>query len=574
MTRGKDAEHRVEERLRAALPDPAYRIYVNVHWTGPVRSHGPARDGEADAVITHPELGLLVLEVKSGEPSIDHDGHWHLGPITLKESPFEQARTSKHYLRAKLLDLPGWPADLDPLAGHAVALPDVDLESLPRGHALFGLGADAPTDLVLDAHTLETTDGIQRWLDHVFEYWRGDGAGRYAALGSMGVAMVDELLRPTVSLHRLVRGRIEDDRAALVAASRTQSRILNRSRAMRQVEVIGPAGSGKSMLAAEKARRLAAEGYRTLLVCFNQRLATTMQRDLADAPAPGGLAVTTFHRLCELLGSRAGVLPVRPDPIPQEWWDQALPEALDAAISADQDVRYHAVIVDEGQDFALGWLESLGLLLYDTDDGIFWVFHDPAQSLYRPDVVERLGLARLELFEDHRNPPAVSRLASRFRDDEADIEVYREEGLPAEIIAAEQGAATLEALRVTLHRLIVEERVPEFRIAVLSGASGYKSEVWRKRRFGNVTLWNEAIDAAGRSKGLPPEEVPDEPGDVVLFETIRRFKGLEREVIVLCELPEGAGRLDELLYVGLTRATTHLVVIAPPSLAERLRSPR
>jgi superfamily I DNA/RNA helicase len=87
-----------------------------------------------------------------------------------------------------------------------------------------------------------------------------------------------------------------------------------------------------------------------------------------------------------------------------------------------------------------------------------------------------------------------------------------------------------------------------------------------------VTLWNEALDDEGRSKGLPPEQIEDEPGDVVLFETIRRFKGLEREVIVLCELPEDAGRLDELLYVGLTRATTHLVVIAPPALTERLRS--
>jgi hypothetical protein len=57
----------------------------------------------------------------------------------------------------------------------------------------------------------------------------------------------------------------------------------------------------------------------------------------------------------------------------------------------------------------------------------------------------------------------------------------------------------------------------------------------------------------------------------VLFETIRRFKGLEREVIVLCELPDTGARLDELLYVGLTRATTHIVAIAPPALADRLR---
>ena len=101
--------------------------------------------------------------------------------------------------------------------------------------------------------------------------------------------------------------------------------------------------------------------------------------------------------------------------------------------------------------------------------------------------------------------------------------------------------------------------------------SATKSEVWRQRRYGNALLWNEAIDDEGRSKALPPEDVPDEPDDVVLFETIRRFKGLEREVIVLVELPEEGERLDELLYVALTRATTHLVVIAPPGLAARLR---
>ena len=50
------------------------------------------------------------------------------------------------------------------------------------------------------------------------------------------------------------------------------------------------------------------------------------------------------------------------------------------------------------------------------------------------------------------------------------------------------------------------------------------------------------------SRGLAPEAVPDEP-DEVLFETIRRFKGMEREVAVLAELPVVGDRLDELLYV-------------------------
>jgi len=83
------------------------------------------------------------------------------------------------------------------------------------------------------------------------------------------------------------------------------------------------------------------------------------------------------------------------------------------------------------------------------------------------------------------------------------------------------------------------------------------------------TPTGKALHDDGSSKGLAPEDVPDEP-DEVLFETIRRFKRMEREVVVLVEIPTEGDRLDELLYVGLTRATTELVVIAPPEIARRL----
>ena len=104
---------------------------------------------------------------------------------------------------------------------------------------------------------------------------------------------------------------------------------------------------------------------------------------------------------------------------------------------------------------------------------------------------------------------------------------------------------------------------------MLSGVTATASEVWRHRRFGNAVLCNEALHDDGRSKGLAPEDVPEEP-DEVLFETIRRFNVMERDVVILVELPTEGDRLDELLYVGLTRATTELVVIAPPELARRL----
>ena len=178
MTRGEEAERRVEERLRDALPAD-YHLYPNVAWTGPMRDRGPAEDGEADLVIAHPEHGILVLEVKAGEPSRDAQGRWWLGPIALAQSPFEQAMRSQHLLVRKLVSLPGWPSErgadrhAEPRAGHAVAFPDVDLASLPRGHVL--LGPDAPREIVLDAEALETPERSLAWVERAYRYFTGDG---------------------------------------------------------------------------------------------------------------------------------------------------------------------------------------------------------------------------------------------------------------------------------------------------------------------------------------------------------------------------------------------------------------
>ena len=54
-------------------------------------------------------------------------------------------------------------------------------------------------------------------------------------------------------------------------------------------------------------------------------------------------------------------------------------------------------------------------------------------------------------------------------------------------------------------------------------------------------------------------------------ESIRRFKGLERPVVVLLEVPrDDPERLDRLLYIGMSRARQHLVLIAPLAVLRRV----
>lgn len=566
VTRGHATERAVLERLRAALPEAdGWCLYPNARWVGRTREHGPARDGETDLVVVHPERGILVVEIKDGPISADATGRWYAGGTALDESPFHQAEGSKRALLTKLRDLPGWPArDFEPRVGHAVGLPGVELASLPRGHRL--LGADAPAEIVLDGAaigTLASPSDAARAVRRAFDFWTGDGT-RGRPLDSAALQLIDDLLRPTATLRPLLAHRIAEAAPELLVAERSQLFVLNTLRSRRRVAITGPAGSGKPILAAEMARRFARQGFRTLLVCFNQPLTRLFAEELADTPAPGGLVVSTFHGLCERFGRQAGSLGPKPADPPPDWFTVDLPDALDRAIDHLPGERFDAIVVDEGQDFDDRWLASLDALLVEPGEGVLWVFHDPAQALYRDDRVANLGLDEFPMHENFRNPGPIHRLAARFYHGPDEVVAWREDGLEPEIIEAAPGRPTVEAVRRVLHRLTVEEGVRPWQIAVLVGGSLASSAVWRERRFGSVVLWNANYDAAGRSLGLAADEVPEEPPDVTACDSIRRFKGLERDVIVLCELPTSGEWLDELLYVGITRAKGHLVVVGPP----------
>ncbi len=562
VTQGQDSERLVAGRLRAALP-PDYRLFQNVAWLGRTAPERGLRDGEADIVVAHPDRGFLVIEVKSGEIQRDAHGRWWAGGRELKPNPFEQAVTSMHALVNKLAELPDAPPSFHPIAGHAVALPDVDLAS--AGARLRLIGPEIEPDLVFDRAKLpaDDTELTCRAVEHAFELWAGE-SGAKRPPGQQGVHLLEEILETPIALRSLLRGEIADGERAVVELTQHQIGVLQRLQRNRRVQIVGAAGTGKTMLAAEKARRLAKEGFETLLVCFNQPLARLLAEETADAATGGHLTVSTFHQFCEDLAREAGTLPKKPNPVTPEWFDETLPDALDEAVE-ELGPTFHAIVIDEGQDFDADWLVSLEALLSDPEGDVLYVFHDPAQAIYRDDVVDSLGLATVvDLDENCRNPGPIHAFAMSHAPDASATVPLREEGRAVELIEAAPGAPTLSALRKVLHRLRVDEGVRPWEIAVLVGGSLEDSAVWKERRFGNEVLWNGQVDDAGKTIGLAASAVPAQPSDAILCDSIRRFKGLEKPVIVLVELRPDDERLERLLYIGSSRARQHLVVIAPP----------
>jgi superfamily I DNA/RNA helicase len=58
-------------------------------------------------------------------------------------------------------------------------------------------------------------------------------------------------------------------------------------------------------------------------------------------------------------------------------------------------------------------------------------------------------------------------------------------------------------------------------------------------------------------------------GAGVVVETVHRFKGLESEVVVLVTGSPDAASHDPLLYVGMSRARSMLVVLGPRAIRNR-----
>ena len=363
------AERRLYELFRTRLSDD-YTVFHSVSWQALDARRRP-QDGETDFVIAHEKLGILLLEVKGG--LIDYDpasGRWtstdrggYANP--LKRSPVDQVMESKHTLERLLKEELGTlPGNI----GHAVGFPDIgyrDENRLPN----------LPREIVLDSTDMVDVAG---WVERALLYYRGAGSGGRGAPGPRAVEALKEILGKTREFRPVLWGEFIAEREQLIRLTEGQYGLLDMLSFRRRALITGCAGSGKTLLAVEKAVRLARQGFRVLLTSFNKGLANAIRMQLGTMPK--NLDVVHFHDLCIALAERAEI-PIRPRD-DKAFFDVELPSALMDATSKLPEERYDAIIVDEAQDFQELWWTPLQCLLNDPDDGILYIFYDDNQNIY------------------------------------------------------------------------------------------------------------------------------------------------------------------------------------------------
>jgi hypothetical protein len=516
---GGPAERRVWEALRDQLPAEAV-LFHSLALTE------DGRDLDADLVVGWPEVGVAIVEVKAGHITREQ-GQWYQGGQGRRRPihPVLQARDCMYVLRRYLRERA--PDLAQARFVYLVAFPFTAVAAnwrpppdCPRGRVL------ARNDLGLAA------DRIRAAVD------------RYGK-GSRPLTDVDQLVKV---LAGELRGQISvlsqaaEHDARVEQMTHDQFHILGLLREHRRIKIVGGAGTGKTWLAIEQTRRLAAKGERVALVCYSRGLAHFLARTTATWPAERRPAhVGLFHDL----PLRWGAEPPPPDSTvfggQGDYYDRRLPDELcriAARLPAEE--KFDSIVVDEAQDLAQPWWSALLACLRDPERGGLYVFLDEAQRVFNRYGEVPIPLDPIVLDENIRN---TKRIAQTFGSLTAEQLVKRgQPGPPVRFVPCSTDDALATADR-EVERLKSEGWPPE-QIALLATGRHHPRQ-------------DSEVDLVGRSSYWDHFFAEQD----VFYGHVLSFKGLERPAVVLAvNGVRDPDRGREYLYVGLSRARTQLVV--------------
>jgi hypothetical protein len=373
---------------RALRDDPNTSDWVVLHGL-PLYDHPTQVEGEIDFLALIPGRAAVVLEVKGWGsrgivPQPVNSNAWCLGEEQ-KRNPYTQVRGQAEWLRGRLQYLAGLERQ--------TPVHSVVVWTRLRGEQLSSSDTrDVPPERTITADAIER-DGIgaavvaslARWEQSLGEKVRG-GAHKLGPVlrglcspspNQADIETIARSLSPRFaasfdraagdSIIDLVLDRLDEQQASVLAEAGLES--------SERLLINGPAGSGKTAIAIDVARRHAKAGMRVLYLCSTDLLADWLASQVE--PIPPALRITSVGRL---VGRLAGTTDTGLGPFRE--WD---PKWL-AAIKAGPQPVYDELIVDEGQTLLGDPYDVRCVRLLDTqlvggmENGRWRVFSDWMQT--------------------------------------------------------------------------------------------------------------------------------------------------------------------------------------------------
>ena len=539
------AEAKVYRSIRASCPKN-YLVLFQIGWIATKEKSGYS-DGEIDFVVCDPKRGFLVIEVKGGGISSNPEtGKWFSTDRSGLEhpikDPIKQALNAKHAIYRKLKKFN--KVDDFPFAssssGHTVFFPDIKFNTSL-------IKPDCEREMV---GTAENLPNISEWIERAFDFCSADNS---KGPGSAGIELMKQTFGRPVYANALTSSNISSAEKRVLELTLSQSALLSFIKSRRRAIITGGAGTGKTVLALEKARELAAEGYNTLVTCYNRPLADFLRLNLATEE---NISVLNVHQIARRFIDAANVATNR-DLVEEirgthknaDLWDVLMPIALwDSADIVE--TRFDAIVCDEGQDIPEDFWMPLQRILSDFDNSPFFIFRDENQDIFRrttsnvfEEVPFNLGINCRNTFEIHsyayqnyRGPAVIAPNISN---------------IPVRNLTTRGIVEQSELITQQVRQMLTDPGISPNDIVVLISSVGNSARMkveLSQQKISNLVSWT-ANHQQSRQE--------------VLIETVKRFKGLEARIVILWLDDGGIVPIEgEELYVGASRARSQLLIIS------------
>ena len=558
-------EKAIFDRFRNDPHTSGWRV---MHSIG-VAKHATRISGEIDFVVVIPEEGILCIEVKAGTVSREN-GIWKYGsgPFAKKSTvgPFLQASEAMHSIRNYVAK--SAPSLRNILFFSAVFFTSIDFdEQSTEWHRWQFIDRSGISNISIAECCLRIIRSAHKYIKNV------PSAKWYSNRNSR--PNVDQ----TELIVNLLRGDFEYYVSPCVALADSENKILKYTNEQfaaldsidenPRVLFKGPAGTGKTLLAIEAAKRAVINRKKVIFICYNNLLSYWLKKQTEPIKNVynGSLTVGTIHSI--FLSLSGLECPDNPD---SDFWQNKLPYAvIEKLINGNIGENiFDKLIIDEAQDILYEqYLDVLDLLLDGgLQNGSWLMFGDfERQAIYSVNKPNRYN-NKLEIIKKHsksyfnyslrincRNTKQIAvavELTSKMKpgytrilhsDDQMDF-------INTEINFFESRKQQVNLLKAKVLKLKKYFKPPE--IIVLSTKSD------------NLCCAAELLDndPSFSLKTIRNQyESESLSANLIGYSSIQSFKGLEAQAVIITDVYELSGKYAEsLLYIGMSRAKFKLIV--------------
>ncbi len=528
--------------------------------------HNTLGDGEiADFFVIHPKKGIIFVESKKGIISYDREsGLWFTNNKQLNKDPIQQAMEHRRKFLKKIKDET-----------------TIDI-NIPTAHAVLFFETPKPEELKKEFRFdikpemmmwREEFNNLESSLNKIFALQKSENFINQQDLNKIHTLFMGKDLKNP--LKNILNASESDQNLHL---SENQEQILSAMFDMfnKKIAIRGLAGTGKTILLAQRAVDVVNERKRVLILTKTKPLNKFLK--LLTNISDNRLTITHVDYFVRSVCKKFNEPYSHPRDADDtnEHFEQYNPNICLDMFEKYPEEKYDLILVDEAQDFYKDWYEAL--CFAKKDDGQIVFFYDPFQEQIDDSMIASLEAAedvtKYPLKINFRNTFEINNLLQKLiKNFYPDSKLFYDKplenhGEKPQLIEVNDRNDQIIKVTELINKLVNKEKIVPRDIAVIYDGSikaptkndlSITTEI-KKNGFEVISAEDYSEPYLNKSKE-----------NCITLDSIRRFKGLEKTVIIVTNLGEINKETVKNLYTGLSRARAHLIIISNKKVINQIK---